>query len=205
MRPGAPCAAPIAAIFGTRPRPDSEHPAARSLSAKRLSRPTKPATKAATPPAPRLEAPPRPRPAAPQRARRRLVAASWLVAIIAMLVALTAAGMFVRHRFSAVWPSAARLYASTGQAADAFWTRAGDQKHRTQPHRRRAHHRRARSQISAARRTMSRACAWRSRIRRKRRSSSKPSIHRKHSCNRAKPSISRRRSPTRPMQRPGSW
>jgi predicted Zn finger-like uncharacterized protein len=79
--------------------------------------PDEPATKAATPPAPRLEAPPRPRPAAPQRARRRLVAASWLVAIIAMLVALTAGGMFVRHRFSAVWPSAARLYASTGQAA----------------------------------------------------------------------------------------
>jgi predicted Zn finger-like uncharacterized protein len=80
--------------------------------------PDEAAIEAVAPPVPRLEAPPRPRPAPPQKAGPRLAPAAWIIAIVVLLVAVTAAGMLVRHRLSAAWPSAARQSSSAGHAAE---------------------------------------------------------------------------------------
>lgn len=77
-----------------------------------------PALKTAEPQVPRLDVPPRPGAAPRQRARSRLAGASGLIAIAVILVAVIAAGMFVRHLLPEVWPAAARLHASSGRAAE---------------------------------------------------------------------------------------
>ena len=71
---------------------------------------------AAPQPAERLAAPPRRQPAPPRKAGRGWAAASRVVAIVVVLMALAAAGLFIRRHIAAVWPSAARLYVSTGQS-----------------------------------------------------------------------------------------
>jgi Protein of unknown function (DUF3426) len=45
--------------------------------------------------------------------------ASWVIAVVALLLTVAVAAILVRRQIAAVWPSAARLYASTGQSATA--------------------------------------------------------------------------------------
>jgi predicted Zn finger-like uncharacterized protein len=71
---------------------------------------------AAPQPVERLAAPPRLQPAPPPKASRGWAAASRVIAIVVVLMALAAAGVFIRRHIAAGWPSAARLYASTGQS-----------------------------------------------------------------------------------------
>jgi predicted Zn finger-like uncharacterized protein len=75
------------------------------------------ALEAAPQPIPRLEVPPRPSPASSRKGPNRSAALPWVVALIVLLVAIVVAGFLIRRQLAAVWPSAARLYALTGQSA----------------------------------------------------------------------------------------
>ena len=65
--------------------------------------------------APQLNPRPEVKPLAASPKGRRGAAARWIVALIILLVALTAAGVLARHQIATVWPTMARLNASVGQ------------------------------------------------------------------------------------------
>ncbi len=65
---------------------------------------------------PRLEVPPRLQPNPSRKGRNGSAKLLWIVASILLLVAVAAVGLFIRQ-LPAVWPTAARLYASIGLPA----------------------------------------------------------------------------------------
>ena len=74
-------------------------------------------------PATRLEVPPRQRSLpVPPRRRSRWGALRWLVIAVLLALAVLAGVVVARGAVVALWPSAARLYASAGFAAEPPWT-----------------------------------------------------------------------------------